>query len=1017
MRNHARHRNLQNEIKYAALVVSPTVLGIAQIFLQSRTPAVSIKLQEMEQLEIHSKSYLVRWVDVKSEHTISWSIQTHKKSINFGLFKHPGSGIAPTPKQPQASFEVPRTPTFKSTDVADSATSLAGRSAAVEKLEGIGLKLVSWAGSCDANQVATGTYDVQRGEGGMYACVFDNTFSKSFSKTVTFALRTYTTSAPPSNHHLQNSAAGSSQSLRVRSTKSRPKVPMDRRSSDSVPSVLPSTGAKLVPELESIQSSSYTLDGGNYFTGVLQKRRRKRGQGQARRFFILDFTTSTLAYYHDRNSLTIRGTVPLSLAVIATNPSTREFSIDSGAEVWHLKALNKKDFEAWQNALEFASKPYVHPSSAASPRPDRRISRMQSMLRSNPEEEREWTKVEGLVVKISASRDLAMALAKDTDPKYLPSPLLHRENLPNSSGDLSHYPSSTDLSPAELGEDYFQQQQERRSFWKRKTSGTNGLNGKRSVSSHGVSPGLPPFSNGLGSAERSGSLPRSRLLSDESLHERCMQLLHNLDSVVNEFSSLIAENKERRTTFQSIAASQNIVASRMSLDSINTQEFFDAEAGDSQLLTMNRESDEEAGATEVEIHPNDHDESSASELEDSADVGRSSILITDKTGDFAFPPKPRNLNLRSYATTTRRTTIPPATVQPPSLIGILRKNVGKDLSTISMPVSSNEPISLLQKSAEQLEYSELLDIAASFTSTSNSTPTSSLPKDASTTRLLYLAAFALSMLSEFRVKERSIRKPFNPLLGETYELIREDKGFRFFAEKVSHRPVRLACQADSERGWSLTQAPAPSQKFWGKSAELITEGKVRVRLHDVVLDEGEGECYSWQPPTCFLRNLIAGEKYVEPVGSMTVTCDTTGSYAVATFKAKGMFGGRSDEVTVSTFAADGGELGPGLLGKWTESLFLTGAGAVVEGRQPIWTAGALVPDATRCYGFTAFAASLNELSERDRPWLPGTDTRLRPDQRAAEEGDYEAAERLKGRLEERQRERRRRLEEEGREWE
>lgn len=88
---------------------------------------------------------------------------------------------------------------------------------------------------------------------------------------------------------------------------------------------------------------------------------------------------------------------------------------------------------------------------------------------------------------------------------------------------------------------------------------------------------------------------------------------------------------------------------------------------------------------------------------------------------------------------------------PPSLIAFVRKNVGKDLSTISMPVSANEPLSLLQKVAEQLEYAHLLDEAVKQTA----------PKD----RLLYVAAFAVSQFSGGRTRERAIRKPFNPLLG------------------------------------------------------------------------------------------------------------------------------------------------------------------------------------------------------------------------------------------------------------
>ena len=45
-----------------------------------------------------------------------------------------------------------------------------------------------------------------------------------------------------------------------------------------------------------------------------------------------------------------------------------------------------------------------------------------------------------------------------------------------------------------------------------------------------------------------------------------------------------------------------------------------------------------------------------------------------------------------------------------------------------------------------------------------------------------VAAFAVSSFSlNFH---RAGRKPFNPILGETYECVREDKGFKFIAEQV-----------------------------------------------------------------------------------------------------------------------------------------------------------------------------------------------------------------------------------------
>lgn len=110
------------------------------------------------------------------------------------------------------------------------------------------------------------------------------------------------------------------------------------------------------------------------------------------------------------------------------------------------------------------------------------------------------------------------------------------------------------------------------------------------------------------------------------------------------------------------------------------------------------------------------------------------------------------------------------------------KNIGKDLSKISMPVTLNEPLNVLQRLCEELEYCELLDVAA----------TQSDPCQ----RMLLVAAFAVSSYSSSFY--RAGYKPFNPLLGETYECVREDKGFKFVSEQVSHHPPISACYAESK---------------------------------------------------------------------------------------------------------------------------------------------------------------------------------------------------------------------------
>ncbi|KAF2812066.1 oxysterol binding protein 1 [Mytilinidion resinicola] len=953
----------------------------------------------LEQVEVHSKSYLVRWVNVSAGHTISWSIQPHKKSLNFGIFKHPGTNNDSTTGLPSSAvFDGPATPAL---EVPTHQTRPRGHSNAltrndkswvVEKLQGLGYKKVAWAGKCEADKVSMGKFDVPEGEGGMYGLVFDNTFSKTVSKTATFVLITHPTNAPPkSGHHMhyaQNYNAGASSSSLP--TKSSPRLLAVSDSTDSLPQD-PSVGNKINVEFRPKSShtgDSNSFNDGTFYTGILQKKRRKKNQGYARRFFSLDFTSSTLSYYRNNHSSALRGAIPLSLAAIGANEKTREISVDSGAEVWHLRANNKKDFEAWRNALERAaataggiSSPTIAIQNPTWPNGPQMV---------NQAEEREWARVESLVGRVAGTRDAVRRLAQDTDPKY--SSTLAGLGIAKASESLS--PSPTDGEPT----DYFPSTSsgEKMPFWKRKASSSGAstspsgvfrrsVSAQLAVASPSTLPPGSPIPNGSLAVPKRQSRATSHPPPEEGVHDNCMSLLRDLDSVIQEFSTLLNESRARRTPAPLSTPARN------SIDSQSSEEFFDAHDGEtvrSGLLTIRRDSGEK------------------SEREDASDGGSESSSEEEGPGSFErratfregqpsiFPGKPKSLTPLPIDPVRRRNTVPPPKTNPPSLISFLRKNVGKDLSTIAMPVSANEPTSLLQRIAEQMEYTELLDAASAAPSETGE-------------RLAHVAAFAISTFSNARVKDRAIRKPFNPMLGETFELVREDKGYRFIAEKVSHRPVRMACQAESAN-WTFLQSPMPVQKFWGKSAELNTEGCARVFFHN------SNEHYSWSQATSFLRNVIAGEKYVEPVGTMTIENENSGAKAVCTFKAGGMFAGRSEEVTVQVFDASGELLPLGLTGKWTTELNLTNNGQGIG--RTLWSVGSLVENPTQHYGFTTFAASLNQVTEIEKGKLPVTDSRLRPDQRAAEEGDLDRAEALKARLEERQRARRRVMEEHGEVW-
>jgi hypothetical protein len=66
---------------------------------------------------------------------------------------------------------------------------------------------------------------------------------------------------------------------------------------------------------------------------------------------------------------------------------------------------------------------------------------------------------------------------------------------------------------------------------------------------------------------------------------------------------------------------------------------------------------------------------------------------------------------------------------------------------------------------------------------------------------------------------------------------------------------------------------------------------------------------------------------------------------------------------------------------------------------PLFAFAGFADDAARQYGFTPFAIALNELTPEQYRNLPPTDSRLRPDMRALEDGDVELASEMKRRVE------------------
>jgi len=159
-------------------------------------------------------------------------------------------------------------------------------------------------------------------------------------------------------------------------------------------------------------------------------------------------------------------------------------------------------------------------------------------------------------------------------------------------------------------------------------------------------------------------------------------------------------------------------------------------------------------------------------------------------------------------------------------------------------------------------------------------------------------------------------------------------------------------------------------------------------------------------PPSYVRNIILGDdKYFEHVGPMTIEEARTGLSVEIDFKEK-TFWRKSDANAVEGTILSTDDIPRGSLkGTWDEQITFTRASSHPR---RLWQVNPYPHDASRYYGFTYFAASLNGISPTESPDLPNTDSRRRPDQRLMEEGKLEEAESEKHRIEELQRNRRKR---------
>jgi hypothetical protein len=303
-----------------------------------------------------------------------------------------------------------------------------------------------------------------------------------------------------------------------------------------------------------------------------------------------------------------------------------------------------------------------------------------------------------------------------------------------------------------------------------------------------------------------------------------------------------------------------------------------------------------------------------------------------------------------------------------SIWSVIKDNIGKDISKISVPVFFNDPTSLLQKCAQSMEYNDLLDRAG-------------LEPDP----VKRIALIAIHGATQLTICERTASKPFNPLLGETFEYVTKD--FSFLSEQVTHHPPVTANYCRSNKGlYTLVNNQKTNTKFNGKYMGLVQQFRTYIELDKF------NERYEMEMPVMSAHNLVIGKLYVDIGDQMTVRKVTLrdGSMnqgrdetCILNFHRSGFFAKQEFKLDGEVTISDGSKRKKMLFveGKWNGSI----AWKTMENGKPVgefenvWTKRPYPEQWESMYGMSHFSIQLNYFPKRLHNVVAPTDTRRRQD--------------------------------------
>ncbi|XP_022363352.1 oxysterol-binding protein-related protein 5 isoform X2 [Enhydra lutris kenyoni] len=312
-----------------------------------------------------------------------------------------------------------------------------------------------------------------------------------------------------------------------------------------------------------------------------------------------------------------------------------------------------------------------------------------------------------------------------------------------------------------------------------------------------------------------------------------------------------------------------------------------------------------------------------------------------------------------------------------SLMWVLLRQLrpGMDLSRVVLPTFVLEPRSFLDKLSDYYFHADLLSRAA-------------LEGDAYRRIKLVLQWY----LSGFYKKPKGIKKPYNPILGETFRCCwfhpQTNSHTFYIAEQVSHHPPVSAFHVSNRRdGFCISGSITAKSRFYGNSLSALLDGKATLTFLN------RAEDYTLTMPYAHCKGILYGAMTMELGGRVTIECEKTNFQAELEFKLKPFFGGSTSINQISGKIMSGEEVLAHLTGHWDREVFIKEEG---RGSAELFWNPSREVRGQRLRRRTVLLAEQTEL-ESERLWQHVT--------RAISEGDQHRATQEKFSLEETQRQR------------